>query len=253
MSLAVFSIHDVAPATLAPCCRLVELVEGIGARAALLVVPGPWHEPAADADPVFATWLRDAEHRGHEVVVHGWEHRAVGDPEGRVGVVRRVGDRALTRGCAEFAALGREEAFRRAAAGLRVLRLLGTRPVGFTPPGWLASPAALEGLRDVGFAYTTSRTAVIELPSGRRHEIPAYCQRPASPLARPSARLVESIVANRAVLRRSVRVALHPGDVGERRLLTSTERMIAAVGASRLEVLTYGELVESGRLAARRI
>ncbi len=85
MSVAVISIHDVAPSTLPACQRLLDLVEGIEATASLLVVAGPWQRPSIADSPHFGPWLRNAEARGHEIVVHGWEHRAVADPAGRIG------------------------------------------------------------------------------------------------------------------------------------------------------------------------
>ncbi|MEO1055844.1 MAG: polysaccharide deacetylase family protein [Actinomycetota bacterium] len=247
MTIAVISIHDVAPATLPACQRLLDLVETIDATASLLVVAGPWREPSIDDSAHFGPWLRSAEARGHEIVVHGWEHRAVNDPAGRTGRTRRIGDRLIARGCAEFGALGRDEALRRSAAGLSVLTGLGTSPIGFTPPGWLASPDAEQALAAVGFEYTTTRTAVIDLVRNRRVEIPALSHRSASPLAGVAARTIMAIGAHRCRHGDPVRLALHPPDVLDVRLATATEQLIDVIGASTLVPITYDRLVAAHR------
>ncbi len=245
----VISIHDVAPASFEPSRRLVELVEAIGARASLLVIPGRWRGRDLRGSADFVSWLRDAEVAGHEVVVHGWEHVAVRDHRTTVRAGRRAVNRVRTRGCAEFSSLGAEEARRRAGDALRTLVDVGTEPVGFTPPGWLASAAAMWMLRDLGFDYTTSRNAIHDLSDGRRIDVPAYCQRAASPLARPGATAVERIVRSRLGGRRPVRIALHVDDLAHPRLARSAETLLAAVAASEVVPVVYRDVVRSTRIA----
>ncbi len=247
MSVAVISLHDVAPSTMAACQRQLELVESIDARCSLLVVAGPWKAPTVEEAPSFAEWLREAEARGHEVVVHGWEHRAVADPHSAVGPWRRLGGRWLTRGCAEFATLSHDEAVRRAAAALKVLIDAGTSPVGFTPPGWLASPEAEAGLTSLGFDYTTTRTAVIDLVRGRRVDVTAISHRSGSPLSGLAARTVEAVVRHRSRQAAPVRLALHPPDVHDARLARASERAVEMIGASELVPITYAELIRGHR------
>ncbi|MEM9516812.1 MAG: polysaccharide deacetylase family protein [Actinomycetota bacterium] len=247
MTIAVISIHDVAPATLPASQRLLDLVETIEATASLLVVAGPWREPSIDDSAHFGPWLRSAEARGHEIVVHGWEHRAFHDPAGRTRLTRRIGDRLIARGCAEFGALGRDEALRRSAAGLSALTGLGVSPIGFTPPGWLASRDAERALAAIGFEYTTTRTAVIDLVRNRRVEIPALSHRSRSPLAGVTARTITAIGAHRCRLGDPVRLALHPPDVLDVRLATATEQLVDLIGASTLALMTYDRLIAAHR------
>jgi hypothetical protein len=247
MGVAVISIHDVAPATLGECDHLVAIVESIDARASLLVIPGPWRVPVATEDPSFASWLLAASDRGHEIVAHGWEHRAVADPSYAVPTVRRAGERLLTRGCAEFAALGAEEARERAVRSLAALHELGASPTGFVAPGWSLSAAAEGVLADVGFGYTTTRRNVIDLIESRSIPIPAVCHRPGSALSAMAARMVVAVVEMRCRERRSIRLALHPDDVHDARLDSATQRAVHALDRSALDVVTYADVISSCR------
>ena len=56
---------------------------------------------------------------------------------------------------AEFAALDVDQALPRLRAGQTTLSAAGLPTVGFTPPGWLASPGAVTALRQEGFRYLT--------------------------------------------------------------------------------------------------
>lgn len=250
MSVAVVSIHDVAPATRDECTHLLSLVEQLDARASLLVVPGPWRAPAMCDDVDFIGWLRRAEAAGHEVVAHGWEHRSVDDPTARPHIGRRAAERLLTRGCAEFAALGYDEAARRAEWSLDALRALGFSPTGFVAPGWSLSTAAAEALQSVGVGYTTTRTAVVDYVEPKSIAVPAVCHRPGSSLSMLAARMVVAVVEMRGRERRSIRLALHPDDAHDDRLDRATRRALDALASSPLELMTYGELVDACRVAA---
>lgn len=248
MSVAVVSIHDVAPATRDECAHLLSLVEQRGTRVSLLVVPGPWRDSGIGGDADFVAWLRDASDRGHEVVAHGWEHRSVDDPSCRPHLGRRAAERLLTRGCAEFAALGHDEAARRARWSLDALRALGFSPTGFVAPGWSLSAAASEALRSVGFGYTTTRTAVVDYREPKSIAVPAVCHRPGSALSMLAARMVVAVVEMRCRDRRSIRLALHPDDVHDDRLDRATRRALEALVASPLALMTYAELVDACRV-----
>lgn len=247
MGVAVVSIHDVAPATLDESKHLLGLVEQIGARSSLLVVPGPWRDPVLDDDPEFVAWLHDAEARGHEVVAHGWEHRGVDDPATQRHVGKRLAERILTRGCAEFSALGRDEAIRRGRRSLATLEAFGFSPTGFVAPGWSLSAAATDALCSIGVGYTTTRTAVVDFVEPKSIAIPAVCHRPGSAVSMFAARMVVAVVEMRCRDRRSIRLALHPDDVHDDRLDRATHRALDALAACPLVLMTYAELVEACR------
>src|SRR5262249_7903754 len=90
---------------------------------------------------------------------------------------RRAGLAAVAaRGCAEFWSLDTREAKRGIELGRDVLDRAGFTPIGFTPPGWLASATTLDVLTDLGYRYTTTRSAVLDLFSGAAHRVPALSQ-----------------------------------------------------------------------------
>ncbi|MEI6496663.1 MAG: polysaccharide deacetylase family protein [Actinomycetota bacterium] len=251
MAAVVVSVHDVAPATFDESREWVQLLDHYGICATLLVVPGPWESDGLQSSPAFIDWLHKAASKGHEVSLHGWEHRGVADPNGPGvaspwAVTRRSYGRMIARGCGEFHNLGRVEAKRRLRAGLDEMRTAGFEPVGFTPPGWLASHDAIGAMRQLGFAYTTTQWAVLDFIGNRRLPIPALSQRPGSPLTAAAGLANEQIIRRRLRGGRSVRVALHPRDLDHRALIDSTERTFARIDAARfagVHAVTYCDLV----------
>lgn len=240
---SVVSLHDVAPSTFEQSSTLLGWAEERGLPTSLLVVPGPWNGPGLRPGTEFGSWLRAAERRGHEVVVHGWEHREVPTPD--VPAHRRLRARTIGRGAGEFAHLGQAEARRRAAAGLRILHAMGCAPRGFVPPAWLLSEDAMWGLRDVGFEYTTTRSSVIDLRHSERLQVPAYCQRPHSRLTAAGSVVVDTLVARRIRRGRPVRIALHPADVDTAGLRTATHRLLDR--AATAPAFTYTDLLARTR------
>jgi predicted deacetylase len=236
----VVSVHDVAPGSAEETARWCADADSLGIPVALLVIPGRWRGMALADTPDYAATLRARQERGDEIVLHGWEH--VAGPEGS-GLRRAVG-RAVARGAAEFAALDETEATRRLESGIRVLDAHGLNARGFTPPGWLASPAAERSLTRAGFTHTTSHFGVKDLRTGRLHRGFAYSHRPgggagewigAELLARGAAR-----AARRGGL---VRIALHPDDLRGPRLRGVTLRAIETVLAAGAAATTYAEVV----------
>lgn len=233
----VVSIHDVHSSTFRACRRLLEVVGDFGLPATLLAIAGPYRGCWLD-DRATIDWMHDAVSAGHEVSLHGWTHST---PRGDGGRLRRVGNRVLARGCGEFHQASYDEAYARIHSGLSTLRGLGFDPVGFTPPGWLASRATIDALHDLRLSYVTSHLAVLNLDTGWAHRIPATSQRPRSPLSGTVARAVHQFGA--AVLARGhdLRIALHPADLTDDRLISSTVALLAL--AAEHEALTYRQLV----------
>ncbi|NUR24267.1 MAG: DUF2334 domain-containing protein, partial [Catenulispora sp.] len=198
------SIHDVAPASAVATGRWLADLDARGVPATLLVIPGPWRgsQLSLSQSPDLVADLHGAASRGHELALHGWAHRA-----GRQGTPwRRAAAQLIARGAAEFAALDAAEATRRLTAGLARLAALGIEPVGFHPPGWLASPGAYQALRRVGLRYTTSHLFVHDLITERRHTLPALSHRPGGRGEALADRLVRTSAAAMARAGRSFRV-----------------------------------------------
>jgi len=235
----VVSIHDVAPSTATAVQTWSEHLDARGVPATLLVIPGPWEGPPLRRDGELLAWLRDRAAIRDEIAQHGWTHRAVpGGPRWR----RAVGAVAA-RGCGEFAALDQREATRRLSWGRRVLTEFGLEPAGFTPPGWLASPATTQALQTLGFRYTTTHAAVIDLQQGRRIRSLAWSHRPGAATETLGAAVLAAGVRRVARAGQPLRLALHPADLASSALVTASLRAIDAALDCGALPCTYLDLV----------
>ena len=214
----VVSIHDVAPSTADATKTWSRHLSARGVPATLLVIPGPWEGPPLRADADLVAWLRERVDADDEVAQHGWTHRRVP----RTARWRRGVNALAARGCAEFVGVDRPEATRRVSWGRQVLRDLGFDPVGFTPPGWLASSGTAEALRDVGYRYTTSHTKVTDLHHDAAIQAIDFSHRPGG-ASETIAAAVLTAGARRVVrARRPLRLALHPADLASPALVRAT-------------------------------
>jgi predicted deacetylase len=235
----VVSVHDVAPSTAWATRYWSTELEQRGVPATFLVVPGPWQGPSFRFDADLVCWLHGRVEHGDEVAQHGWTHRR--GPGGASW--RRAVNAMAARGCAEFWAIGEAEAFRRAALGRDALRTAGFEPIGFTPPGWLASADAVHALRQLGYRYTTSQRAVVDLVRDVRHPVVALSQRP-NGVGQAMGAACTTAAARLLVRRgRSVRIALHPRDLGHPRLVAASLGAIDAARAAGAVPCTYAALV----------
>lgn len=205
------SLHDVSPAFEPEVERMLELCHARGSRPALLVVPD-YHgrAPLGDA-PEFVDRLRALAASGHEILLHGFFHRAeASDPSG--AATRFFRQRVVSAGEAEFASLEPAEAARRLDDGARVLAECGLSASGFVPPAWSMGPGVLELLAERGYRYTEDHLFVYDPASRRRR--PSVVLNFAS---RSPGRLFSTVaycrVAKYARAALPARVALHPGDM----------------------------------------
>jgi predicted deacetylase len=236
----VVSVHDVAPASAAETLRWCADVDALGIPVSLLVIPGPGRGQQLADTPDFARVLRERRDRGDEVMVHGWTH--VAGPQG--SRTRRAIGRAVARGAAEFAALDQAQAAERLAAGTAVLAEYGLTTPGFTPPGWLASGAAVQALREAGFTHTTDHFGVLDLRTGRRHRGFALSHRPGGGLSeRLGAAMVEGLAGRIASRGGFVRIALHPDDRHRPGLRDATLRAIESALRAGATAQTYADVV----------
>ncbi len=235
----VVSVHDVAPSTSWAARWWAGQLESRGVPATYLVVPGPWEGPTFRADRELAAWLRDRAAAGDEIAQHGWTHRA-GDEGTRL---RRAIGNVAARGCGEFWALDEDEARRRLELGLAALRAAGLDPIGFTPPGWLASLGTVRALRALGFRYTTSHVGVTDLESGHRLRVPPLSHRPESPVETLAAAAVRAAARHAARRGQSIRVAIHPRDLARPRLAAVTLEAIDTLLAAGARPRPYLDFV----------
>ena len=233
------SLHDVAPSSFDQSRTMLDLTESNDLCATLLVVAGPWNGQRADHHDGFGEWARQASSRGHEVALHGWDHRRVDDVDGPSSLARRAIGAATARGCDEFWLLGDREAKRRLHRSLDVLHRIGLRPTGFTPPGWLASPGTVRAARDVGLAYRTSHRGIHDLRADRHLVAPALSSRPHSRFTDAAAQIIERMAITQLSLGATVRLALHPDDLDDHRIMRSLTRVLAEARRVGAASITY--------------
>jgi uncharacterized protein len=242
----VVSIHDVAPSTAWAARAWVDELERRHVPATLLVVPGPWEGPPLRLDRDLVAWLHERRERGDEIAQHGWTHRAVvGAPAWRRAVAS-----VTARGCAEFWSLDTREAKRRVELGRDVLHRAGFAPIGFTPPGWLASAPTREVLAELGYRYTTTRTTVRDLATGETHRVPALSQRPGGAAEELGRRVVDSLARRIARRGASTRLALHPMDLDNPALVQSNLAAVEQLLESGAKARTYRDFITAHRPAA---
>jgi len=219
------SIHDVSPRFEREVDRLLDhLAPHVGRRLAMLVVPDHWS--SAPITPPFAARLRGWAEEGIEMFVHGWTHR---DDSNHSGTAAALKAKHMTAGEGEFLGLSHAEALARMRRGKALVEDITGRPAaGFIAPAWLYSDGAREALATAGFALAEDH-ARVWIPGGgvvARGPVITWA-------SRTRMRQLSSLAAAGTLARilqptRTVRIAVHPGDTGVPRLLTSITATFAA-------------------------
>jgi predicted deacetylase len=149
------SIHDVSPLTLEASRRAVALIESEGVPVqALTLLVIPRHEDRAPLDRHGPTrdWLRQLADTGTCLAMHGLTHRM----EGRVrNPWRWALAKGFARGQGEFLLSNRNDFARQLETARAIFRRAGLDEalLGFVPPAWLLSKAALTAVKESGFGF----------------------------------------------------------------------------------------------------
>lgn len=235
----VVSIHDVAPSTLQASSRAIRRMEQFGVTCSLLVVPGLWQGMSLSDSPRFIDWLHEVQTRGHEVVQHGYTHDKVTAPSWA-----RLTSAVMTRGCNEFHTASKTEALRRMRLGADALEQYGFAPIGFVPPGWLASDGTIKAAQEMGFSYLTTRTRLINLQKNTVIEIPAWSHRPNSTLTFLGVAWWKLGTLTRSLIHHDLRLALHPGDITDKKLMAVSEDCIRRLLDVGYVSKSYSDLIQ---------
>ena len=222
------SIHDVSPRHDAQTERLHDhLTQGSETPVALLVVPDFWSEAPIVAGTPFATRLRRWAEADNEIFLHGYTHRDDADHRSRAA---RLKARHMTAREGEFLGLDYPEAARRLREGRRLIEdVTGRTLSGFIAPAWLYGEGAMAALEDSGLALAEDHWRVWDPRSGRvlaRSPVVTWATRTRM---REASSLAVAAVARIAPRPRIVRIGVHPGDCGSRRVMRSIAKTVAAV------------------------
>ncbi|MBI5506219.1 MAG: polysaccharide deacetylase family protein [Deltaproteobacteria bacterium] len=238
----VVSLHDVTPRHFERLLRIDRFLEnvGLGGCYSMLVVPNFWYRWPLREHRDFQAWLRARSDAGVEMVLHGYHHV---DETSHPAAATRWKARVLTAGEGEFLGLGEPEAIRRLVLGRELLESIVGRPVlGFVAPAWLYGHAALRALGQLGFRFAEDHWRVWCPRTGAtlaRSPVVSYASRSS---ARIAGSLAWSRVARAALApARVVRLAVHPHDFDESRLVGEIDRALRRFLAVRRPSL-YREL-----------
>jgi predicted deacetylase len=217
------SIHDVGPGFERQIDKLAGLLTDTlqCSRFAMLVVPDHWGcHPIRSGTP-FASRLRAWSDSGIEMFVHGWYHRDAATHRGASGLKARY----MTAGEGEFLGISYNEAARRMEEGRALVEeIIGRKTSGFIAPAWLYGQGARDALRDSTFAIAEDHMKVWIPQTGKvvaRGPVITWASRSN---ARTASSLAFATLARKALNpMRTVRVAVHPGDVSKASILSSIE------------------------------
>ena len=236
------AIHDVAPATWPRCEVLFDLLQRLGAPpATLLVVPDYHRRGSVERDLAFVRAIDRRIASGDEIALHGYHH--VDDGPVPHSPIEWLTRRVLTASEGEFSALTEHEATIRIDAGLRMFERLQWSVAGFVAPAWLLGDGARAALAKTQLRYTSTHAHLETLAEGRRIAAPAISASTRSAWRRWSSRQWLGIA--RIALRDAplVRVALHPSDVSDARILGAWRVLLTALLAERV-ALTKSVAIE---------
>jgi predicted deacetylase len=245
------SLHDVAPPHLPRLMRAEALFRHLGVtHVTYLVVPRYHHGRAVDEDPEFLGWCAAARPFSVHWCLHGYYHE-----EGLAGRRDRFVPRnwltrsLLTAGEGEFLALrGAEARYRIDRGRARFKACLGQDPVGFVAPAWLFNRELMPALRERGFAWTEDHWRVIDVRRDLAIPAPVITWATRTPVRRHgSARLAPALLRFWGA-RRVIRIAVHPLDFDDGRLVEAITRTLATALRNRA-LVRYDDVLAPGSRA----
>lgn len=164
MKHLIVSLHDVHPGSLAAVMEQREVLRMLGVgQCSLLMVPRFHHETKIVNSPETIAWGTQCQLRGDELVLHGYYHDCVGQPE----TIKNIfWSRFYTARESEFLDLHEIKVRERIERGRGVFAQCGWTAHGFIAPAWLMGPKVTTILREVGFTYTNTANGIYLLNQG---------------------------------------------------------------------------------------
>jgi uncharacterized protein len=238
------AVHDVAPATWPQCEMLFGLLRSLGAPpATLLVVPDYHRGGSVERDPGFVRAIDRRLADGDEIALHGYYH--VDDGPAPHSPLEWLTRRVLTASEGEFAALTEHEAALRIDAGLRMFERLEWNVAGFVAPAWLLGDGARAALARTGLRYTSTHAHLEWLGDGRRIAAPAISTSARSAWRRWSSRRWLDIARMAFAGEPLLRVALHPSDASDPKLVGAWRALLTVLLADRVALTKWAALEKS--------
>ena len=242
----VVSLHDVAPATWDVTRKIIAELKQHGIRVcSLLVVPDYHHTGSSLQNSPFASWLRELQTDGHEIVIHGYFHerpRTVGE-----SLVNQFLTRIYTQDEGEFFDLGYDEARRRISLAREEFAEAGLKPHGFVAPAWLLGPEAERAARDAGMEYTTRLGSVRDLLSGDTFHARSLVYSVRNAWRRQASLCWNAMVALLAPRGSLVRLSVHPVDYTHAVIWNQICRFVTGMRSERIPT-TYHEWIAEWRI-----
>lgn len=247
--LLVVSIHDVAPPFEEAVRSQIEALRGIGVDRLVLKVVPDWHgEYPLDNQGGLVKLLRDMVDSGSEIVLHGWQHRAVGSLRGSWEQCTR--GKLFAGGAAEFLALNREQATQAVSLGQEMLARCGLAPAEtFCPPGWLINEEALQGVRDAGIGHVIRMMSIEDLSSPQSTPAPSFGHMGVGGMQELGVRMMGARVRRSLGDKKVARVYLHPQTNHQDQFQERTFRDIAKLLSEDRQPATYRDLLHETPVA----
>lgn len=214
---------------------------GVGA-VTLLVVPNYHNRGLFGSSVEFCRAIDLRLQNGDEVALHGFFHLDDSRPPRTLQMwfQRRV----LTATEAEFAAIRAEDARIRLVAGLELLKARGWPVHGFVAPAWQLGVAARAVIAEFPFTYTTSRTAIWQLPNWQCFYSPSLVYSVRNQARRQLSIAWNELLARRLCNSELLRISLHPADASYPDVLEHWQRLIAAAMQKRVAVTKHAWIMK---------
>ena len=241
----VVSVHDVAPGTREASGKIIAALKDAGIRtASILVVPNYHGQGTVTEDPAFASWLRDLEARGYEIVIHGYFHQR--PRRGNERITEKFMTRIYTRDEGEFFDLDYEEALVRITKARDEFKAARLSPLGFVAPAWLLSAEGERAARDAGMQYTTRIDSVLDLLTGEREPTRSLVYSVQSGWRRTISLAWNAVLARSLEMRELARLSIHPSDFSEAKIREQIFHFIERFVRTR-NATTYRDWIGSQR------